>query len=55
MGTVTNFAMHPDGRRAVAVLAAENPAGQNGNLHVTFLLNFFDEVQRRVKGGGKGS
>jgi hypothetical protein len=37
----------PDGRFAVfqqPAVAEEN----KGNLHATFLLNFFDEVRRRI-------
>jgi serine/threonine-protein kinase len=53
MGKATNFAVHPDGKRAVVVLAPETPASQNSNVHVTFLLNFLDEVRRRVAAGNK--
>ena len=35
-----------DGKRLV-VMPQKEPAG--GSVHVTFLLNFFDEVRRRVK------
>ena len=37
----------PDGKRFVVFLAPESPGGRS-NLHVTFLLNFFDELKRRI-------
>ncbi len=45
-GVRQNFDMSADGTRAVMFPA---PSGQGeGNLHATFLLNFFDEVRRRI-------
>ncbi|MEO8096430.1 MAG: protein kinase [Acidobacteriota bacterium] len=42
-----NFDVFPDGKRIVMF---PKPAAETtgGNLHATFLLNFFDEVRRRV-------
>ena len=37
--------MNPAGQRAVI---ATPVAAEPGNLHVTFLLNFLDELRRRV-------
>jgi serine/threonine-protein kinase len=37
----------PDGKR-FAGLPAPEPASEKGSAHVTFLLNFFDELRRRV-------
>ena len=38
----------PDGKR-LAILPRDAPAeAQRGSVHVTFLLNFFDELRRRV-------
>ena len=37
----------PDGKRFAVFLAPESP-GSSSNVHVTFLLNFFDELKRRV-------
>ncbi len=37
----------PDGKR-FAVLPRFTAAEAKGNVHVTFLLNFFDEVRRRI-------
>jgi len=45
--------MAPDGKR-FAILPRNDPTeAQGGSLHVTFLLNFFDELRRRVPPGGK--
>jgi eukaryotic-like serine/threonine-protein kinase len=47
------FDLTPDGKRfVVAVAPRADSAGQPKNsVHVTFLLNFFDEVRRRVSTG----
>ena len=43
-----NFDLAPDGKR-FAILPRDDSAGeQNGSVHITFLLNFFDEVRRRI-------
>lgn len=42
-----NFDLAPDGSRFVIVPRPE-AGGARGTVHVTFLLNFFDEVQRRL-------
>jgi serine/threonine protein kinase len=41
------FDMSPGGRRAIISIPA-GPLGGGGDLHVNFLLNFFDELRRRV-------
>jgi hypothetical protein len=38
----------PDGKRFVVFLAPESPGGRS-DVHVTFLLNFFDELKPRVR------
>ena len=45
-----NFDITPDGKR---VIMFPQPVSETstGNLHATFLLNFFDEVRRRVPTG----
>jgi hypothetical protein len=40
----------PDGKR-IAAIPRPDSEENGGTLHVTFLLNFFDEVQRRVPEG----
>jgi len=42
----TYFEMAPDGKRVVVVQTEATE--QKGPQHVTFLLNFFDELRRRV-------
>lgn len=42
-----NFDLAPDGRGFIVFPRAE------GSVHVAFLLNFFDELQRRVPASGK--
>jgi len=49
-GVRESFDVSPDGKRVIIFprpLAEES----TGNLHATFLLNFFDEVRRRVPVG----
>ena len=46
-GVRQNFDISPDGKRAV-VFPARASASAQGSLHATFLLNFFDEVRRRI-------
>jgi hypothetical protein len=50
-GVRQNFDISADGRRAVIFPRPELELGA-GTLHVTFLLNFFDEVRRRVPADG---
>jgi len=50
MGVEQNFDMSPDGKRVV-MFPRPAAAESQGNLHATFLLNFFDEVRRRVPVG----
>jgi hypothetical protein len=46
-GVRQNFDLAPDGKRIVAFpKPTSSPA--EGSLHATFLLNFFDEVRRRI-------
>jgi serine/threonine-protein kinase len=48
-GNAMNFDLAADGKRLVVVpAAAPGGAGEKESLHVTFLLNFFDELKRRV-------
>jgi Tol biopolymer transport system component len=51
-GGIQNYDLAPDGKRFVVFLP-EAPAAQSGSLHVTFLLNFFDELRRRLPASGK--
>ena len=43
------FDIAPDGKRFAVIPKADAAQEKQGNLHATFLLNFADEVRRRVK------
>lgn len=47
----TNLALAPDGKRFAVFPRPENEEPESGSVHVTFLLNFFDELRRRVPTG----
>jgi serine/threonine-protein kinase len=49
-GNGQNFDVAPDGKR-IALLLREPADEPKGNLHLTLLLNWFDEVQRRMSSG----
>jgi hypothetical protein len=44
---IERFDLLPDGKRAVAVPAAD----QKRSTHATFLVNFMDDLRRRVSAG----
>ena len=52
-GVAQNLDLAPDGKRFVVLLPAEGAEEQKAQTHVTFLLNFFDELRRRVPTGSK--
>jgi Tol biopolymer transport system component len=45
---VMNYDLWPDGTRFAIFPELKAPAEEKGNIHVTFLLNFFDELRRRA-------
>jgi hypothetical protein len=45
-----NFDVSADGKR-IAILPRPVTEVSGGSLHATFLLNFFDDVRRRVPVG----
>jgi serine/threonine-protein kinase len=45
---VVNLTLAPDGKRFAVFPMPEAMGGEKGSVHVTFLLNFFDELRRRV-------
>ena len=47
LGASINFDVAPDGKRLAVLMAPEN-AGASRPTHVTFLLNFFDELRRKA-------
>lgn len=48
---VLNYDVAPDGKRLAVLPVQDAPAGDTGNARVTFLLNFFDELRRKVPAG----
>ena len=44
----TDFAVSPDGKRIVGFISEIKEADHAGNLQMTFLVNFFDELKRKV-------
>ena len=48
-----NFDVTPDGKRVAALMPVETPEFQQAQNHVVLLVNFFDELRRRVPVGGK--
>ncbi len=49
----SNIDLPPDGRRFVVLIPAQEADGEKGSVHVTMLLNFFDELKRRIPAEGK--
>jgi serine/threonine-protein kinase len=47
-GVIANFDLAPDGKRVVAFPRPHGEADEGGSVHVTMLLNFFDELKRRL-------
>ncbi len=52
-GGTRNLDLAPDGKRFAVFPRPEATSEQKGSVHVTVLLNFFDELRRRVPAGGK--
>ena len=48
-GVFSEYDLAPDGKR-LAGLLAEHAEGEKPPTHLTFLLNFFDELRRRAPG-----
>jgi serine/threonine-protein kinase len=47
-GQTTNFGIAPDGLRFVVLMSVQGQAQETEMRHVTLVLNFFDELRRRV-------
>ena len=43
-----NVDLAPDGKRIVALMPVETAEGQKAQNQVIFLMNFFDELRRKV-------
>jgi Tol biopolymer transport system component len=50
---IWNLDLAPDGKRFAMFPRPDATVEQKGSVHVTVLLNFFDELRRRVPAGGK--
>jgi hypothetical protein len=51
-GTQRDFDLAPDGKRFV-IFPSPAAVASKESLHLTFLLNFFDDLKRRLPGGTK--
>jgi Tol biopolymer transport system component len=49
----SNLDLAPDGKRFAVLALPEATGGDKGLVHVIMLLNFFDELKRRIPPGGK--
>jgi len=49
MGLTQAFDLAPDGERVVALLPADTPESRETLKHVTLMLNFPDELRRRLR------
>jgi hypothetical protein len=43
-----NLDLAPDGKRFAVLYSPELAGMEKGSVHVTMLLNFFDDVKRRI-------
>jgi Tol biopolymer transport system component/predicted Ser/Thr protein kinase len=48
VSSVQNYDLAPDGNRFAIIPEIKPTTEEKGNVHVTFLLNFFDELRRRA-------
>ena len=48
LGGPLDYDLAPDGKRFAIFPELQSTTEEKGNVHMTFLLNFFDELQRRV-------
>jgi serine/threonine-protein kinase len=49
----SNLDLAPDGKRFAVLTTPEFTGAEKGSVHVILLLNFFDELKRRIPAGGK--
>ena len=52
-GSSVNIDLAPDGKRFAVLMPAQSPEPRETQNHVTLVVNFFDEVRRRVAAQGK--
>jgi Tol biopolymer transport system component len=53
VSAILNYDLSPDGKSFAIFPELKGPPEEKANVHVTFLLNFFDELRRRVPVGTK--
>ncbi len=53
VGFAQTFDVAPDGKRIAVLMPVETPEAQQAQNHVVFLINFFDELRRKVPLSGK--
>jgi serine/threonine-protein kinase len=53
VGLAPNFDLAPDGKRVVALMRVESPEQREAQSHVSVVVNFFDDVRRRMAGQTK--
>ncbi len=46
--TISTYDLAPDGKRMAAILADDDAGDQKPLTRLTFLVNFFDELRRKV-------
>jgi len=51
VGSVRNYDLAPDGKRIAALMPADTTDDPGVRSHVTFVLHFFDELERLVPAG----
>ena len=51
-GVINNFDVHPDGTRVLGLLPADLEADRHNRNYITVVLNFSEEVRRRVSQAG---
>jgi hypothetical protein len=51
VGTSLNYDLAPAGKRFAVFPELKAPVEEEESVHVTFLLNFFDELRRRAPVG----
>jgi hypothetical protein len=50
VGLAVNLDLAPDGKRFIVLMPPESTERRESQNHVTLVVNFFDEVRRRVPG-----
>jgi len=52
-GVLSNLDLTPDGQHFLLLTPAESPENQQTRNHVTFMLNFFEELNRRAQASAR--